>query len=409
MKKIYYGYLIAAMLLVQSCQKTEELSDKDFKPKTQSGLRPEGGRLFYYAGDEKIPLTEDSTAVIFLDSDSSKMLSSLRTKGIGPAVTRLNSGYFLVEKKSKSVITALSGKAIAQNVFKSMTGKRVVPTGEIAVKLKPGVTIDQIIKESAGKLKLVKAKKRGWYLLRLDGQASLLDIANGLQESGKVKYSYPNFLATVRKSSSDPLFSSQYYLLNNGSGGGVAGIDINLGTTPYGINTNIKVAVIDDGVEAHEDLAGRVLQGFTPGYPTEYGAPFGIVDVYGDPIGHGQACAGIIAATRDNNIGIAGIAPLAKIIPVNIFKPGVSEQDIADAINWAWDEGGADVLSNSWGIYDNPGPMIAIEEAIDDALTLGRGGKGSIVVFSSGNDNLPATICPSYRPGVIAVGAVNRQ
>ena len=32
-----------------------------------------------------------------------------------------------------------------------------------------------------------------------------------------------------------------------------------------------------------------------------------------------MACAGIIAATHDNNLGIKGIAPNVQILPINIF------------------------------------------------------------------------------------------
>lgn len=67
---------------------------------------------------------------------------------------------------------------------------------------------------------------------------------------------------------------------------------------------NITVAVIDDGVEDHSDLrddAGntRVLDGFTPSGVTTNGRP-------GTGDKHGQACAGIIAASHNANIhGIA--------------------------------------------------------------------------------------------------------
>ncbi|MBV5331808.1 S8 family serine peptidase, partial [bacterium] len=45
--------------------------------------------------------------------------------------------------------------------------------------------------------------------------------------------------------------------------------------------------------------------------------------------------------------------------------------------------------------------------AISNAKTLGRGGKGSVVVFSAGNDNLSSVGYPGYLSTVIAVGASN--
>lgn len=38
-----------------------------------------------------------------------------------------------------------------------------------------------------------------------------------------------------------------------------------------------------------------------------------------DFYGHGTHCAGIIAAIGNNNIGVIGVAPEAKIMPVKIF------------------------------------------------------------------------------------------
>ena len=61
------------------------------------------------------------------------------------------------------------------------------------------------------------------------------------------------------------MFVDQYYLNNTGQFGGTANIDINA-PEAWDITRgcNVRIAVIDDGVEAHNDLAGRVLAGFTP-------------------------------------------------------------------------------------------------------------------------------------------------
>ena len=133
-------------------------------------------------------------------------------------------------------------------------------------------------------------------------------------------------------------------------------------------SSSIKVAVIDQGVAGHEDLGDRLLPGFTPGLANGNGAP-----VSNNP--HGECCAGIIGASH-NNLGIAGIAPLVKIVPVNIFY-SQSSSNIAAAINYAWDDAEADVISNSWGgsVAD------AITSAINNARTNGRGGLGCVVVL----------------------------
>lgn len=65
--------------------------------------------------------------------------------------------------------------------------------------------------------------------------------------------------------------------------------------------------------------------------------------------------------------------------------------DLARAIDKAWDDFGADVLSNSWGYGTSNSELIpsadAIISAINRARIMGRNGKGSVVVFASGNSS----------------------
>lgn len=143
------------------------------------------------------------------------------------------------------------------------------------------------------------------YVLKVLNPKDLFEIANLIYESKLVDWCHPNFFVPITNYQNDPLYGQQYYLKNTGQFGGVPGIDINVEgawNITHG-SANIRVAVIDERVEDHEDLAGRVLNGFTPrdvngnGRPTPTGA-------------HGEATAGIIAATQDNLLGITGIAPL---------------------------------------------------------------------------------------------------
>jgi hypothetical protein len=191
------------------------------------------------------------------------------------------------------------------------------------------------------------------------------------------------------------------------------------------------VAVIDDGVENHEDIDGRVLPGFTPrnagsqGAPAPNAPPANLLT-----LGHGQACAGIIAATH-NSLGIIGVAPGSLVVPVNIFwdwfvfnqqvRFNETAQDLAAAINWAWDPNGgnADVISNSWGFSNTAGPggidSDAITQSITNARTQGRfrngQARGSVVVFASGNSHqsFSGVTFPANVNGVITVGAINRN
>ncbi|WP_170830009.1 S8 family serine peptidase [Williamwhitmania taraxaci] len=130
---------------------------------------------------------------------------------------------------------------------------------------------------------------------------------------------------------------------------------------------------------------------------------------------HGNACAGIVGATQNNNQGISGIAPNCRIMPIRIFNTGgsgITPQKLADAITYAW-QNGAHIISNSWGYNsDNPNLHPVIKEAIIAATTKGRNGLGCVVAFSAGNNfanngfvHFPSNVDVS---GVITVGASDR-
>ncbi len=165
----------------------------------------------------------------------------------------------------------------------------------------------------------------------------------------------------------------------------------------------IKVAVIDNGVDrGHPDLAANMSPtGFDPANPANLGDAG---TVAGD---HGTTCAGVIAAVANNNIGVAGVAHRATIVPVQIFTAG--NAGVATAIDWSWNQGGCDVLSNSWGFTGQPlgftVPIIA--DAFNRALTQGRGGKGCVVLASTGNGGGNYASFPGGLPGIIGVIASN--
>lgn len=130
----------------------------------------------------------------------------------------------------------------------------------------------------------------------------------------------------------------------------------------------IKVGIIDTGIQAdppHEDL--RVAKGLncvTGDFPDNQDkAPESWKD---DVDQHGSHCelplrrftsfiAGIVAAL-ENEIGITGHAPLASLFGYKVFPiarvrshaPGASSADIADAIDFAIEDG-VDVLNLSLG------------------------------------------------------------
>ncbi|MDR0872624.1 MAG: S8 family serine peptidase [Prevotellaceae bacterium] len=293
------------------------------------------------------------------------------------------------------------------------------PTKRIFIKSKEGLKIESVIektklKEIIEKIELIDVANE-IYLVNLKiNIGEVLGLTRKLYESGLFEFVEPSLLSFVKPSNT--YYSSQWGLKNTGQSGGTSGVDINAEAAWAITNgsNSIKVAVIDEGVDlTHPDLQANLLAGYdaVPAAESPGGAN-------GSPYGnnaHGTACAGIIAALN-NTIGIRGIASNVKILPVRIgYRVDGSNLLTTETL---WIVNGinhtrlnADVLSNSW---KQSASSATITNAINNATTQGRSGKGCIVVFSAGNDgssstvNYPANLSSS-NSAVIAVGAIDKK
>jgi type VII secretion-associated serine protease mycosin len=162
---------------------------------------------------------------------------------------------------------------------------------------------------------------------------------------------------------------------------------------------DVVVAVVDSGVEAtHPDLQGRVKTG--KGYGSTV-AVDGRRDSDASE-GHGTIVAGTIAASGSFGANSAlGIAPLADILPVAIPSGG-TDQQTADGIRWAADQG-VDVMNLS---FAGSSASESIVEAVQYALS-----QDVVVVAGAGNveETGEGVGWPASVPGVIAVTGTNRQ
>ncbi len=95
---------------------------------------------------------------------------------------------------------------------------------------------------------------------------------------------------------------------------------------------------------------------------------------------HGTHCAGIIAAVRNNKMGVDGIADNVKIMMVRAVPDGDEhDKDIALAIRYAVDNG-AQVISMSFGKEFSPE-----KQWVDDAVQYAEK-MGVLLVHAAGND-----------------------
>ena len=143
------------------------------------------------------------------------------------------------------------------------------------------------------------------------------------------------------------------------------------------------MAVVDDGIDPnHNDLKANF-------HSLSFDGKSGTSpSVFISNYNHGTHVAGTIAAVQ-NNLQVVGVAPESKILRVSndLSYSTTLSAELASGISWAWNQGGADVINCSWG--DQGGNYnlhsAALENAIVNALSLGRNNKGSIVVFAAGN------------------------
>lgn len=221
----------------------------------------------------------------------------------------------------------------------------------------------------------------------------------------------------LRFAPNDPLYASQWHLLNTNSVSGLVGVGIDAnvaGAWQLFTGANIRIGIIDDGLQiTHPDLAAnmptnsptlhRDWNDATPNDPTP-----------GVNNPHGTACAGVAAAKGGNNLGVTGAAPDATLVGMRLIAAPSTDRQEAEAFAWRNDL--IEVKNNSWGPADNgrtiAGPGALGAAALQSAVTSGRGGRGTIQLWAAGNggssDN---SNYDGYANSIyaIAVSAINNQ
>ncbi|PKK83728.1 MAG: hypothetical protein CVT49_06830 [candidate division Zixibacteria bacterium HGW-Zixibacteria-1] len=256
-----------------------------------------------------------------------------------------------------------------------------------------------------------------------------------------VEYAEPDYEAELHAITNDTYLSHQWGLHNYGQGHyliirnpgyendkmvivfGKPEADIKAAdviVNPPDNTVTTVVAIIDTGVDTdHPDLEGKMwnnpreipdngIDDDNNGYIDDiFGWDFSTSNEFfeadmedNDPtdyFGHGTHCAGIVAATENNGIGIAGTSPNTKIMALKIFPTALTSK-MARAVIYAADNG-ADVVSMSFGL---PYRSYLLEEAVSYAYE-----KGVVLCASSGNSGTEEYNYPAAFDKTIAIGASN--
>ncbi|KAH8827302.1 peptidase S8/S53 domain-containing protein [Flagelloscypha sp. PMI_526] len=179
----------------------------------------------------------------------------------------------------------------------------------------------------------------------------------------------------------DPLFAEQWHLVNDEYPEHMMNVVPvwEMGITGKGVITSL----VDDGLDyTSEDLKDAFDAEDSYDFNDHEDLPYPKLGADH----HGTRCAGQIAARTNTACGV-GIAYDSKVAGVRILSGEISDVDEAAALNYGYQN--VDIYSCSWGPTDDGKTMEApdqlITKAMVEGIQRGRGGKGSVFVFASGN------------------------
>lgn len=345
-----------------------------------------------------------------LDTTGAKIDSSQLSTVTGKTSKKTGGDYvqgeILVKFKAKAAVLKPSSQALSRGVgfdkapvsFEDIDRQ---DSPKVLVKLHerfPIKTIDKVFKKNfSPKIKKVSSIDISRnYRIIFSKDVSVIAVLQFLNQSSEIEYAEPNFILEAT-AINDPYYLDQQppapeRALPAGSGGWNPSYDYQWGLKKINIepawdkdsgSQNVVVAVIDTGVDYnHPELEGRVIKGYD--FVNDDNNPI-------DDNGHGTHVAGIIAAVKNNQIGMAGVSnsQILAIKGLNYNGAGTIN-NLARAVRFAGDNG-AKVINASWG---GIGSSQTLKEAVDYVNSL-----GVIFVAAAGNNGADSRrfIPASYR------------
>jgi subtilisin family serine protease len=379
-------------------------------------------QAYYYYQGRKINLTTDNTCLnIIADNE---LLKSLDASSISQnfeiernfdlknqQMLRLKFKTVVNEQEYLNTVNTLKENLRLKYVFPYFKRRDAEPIGTsdiFYVKLKDAqnfIALENLVRQQNMKIRQPVAYTPLWYVVSLQGSDfnNAIDASNYFFETGLFENIDPAFMFDFKPNcTNDPMFDQLWGLSNSYN----PGIDVNAcNAWTITRGDGIKVAVVDQGIYmTHNDLSANIS-------PLSFDAQSGTSPSVFTGEYHGTHVAGTVAAVRNNNLQVVGVAPESSLIGVShdlYISPTISSE-LAGGINWAW-QNGADIITNSWGdqggiFYDDLHSAV-LEDAIMSAIRQGRNGKGSVVTFAAGN-HAPVMDYPAYfNDSILTVGAI---
>ena len=238
-----------------------------------------------------------------------------------------------------------------------------------------------------------------WQAKITDSNLSVDQVIEALELDPRVSYVSVNGFREAQTTPNDPQFSAQWDLNPI-----PVSIHATVAWDAFTGNGSTLVAVFDSGVDInHPDLKSRIWTNTAeiPGDGLDNDRNGVVDDLHGasfaasttsndvsDSQGHGTAVAGIIGATGNNGVGIAGVNWATRILPLKVIQNGAAlDSDILQAMDYAT-RAGAKIwnLSLGGGAYSR-----AMSDALDAASA-----RGVIIVTAAGNAGTDIDLTPSF-------------
>lgn len=292
-----------------------------------------------------------------------------------------------------------------------------------SLSLHAGITLRTVRRTASGSVVMALPKAMG--------AEEVQAVAQRLMASDEVAHAEPDLrVFSDAAAPNDPRWNDQWSLAPAASVR--AGVQAQAAWTLTSGSPSVVVAVLDTGVLPHADIQDRLL----PGYDFVSNANHGNDGDGRDPdasdpgdwvVGneawlpgasprnsgwHGTHVAGIVAAQRDNGLGISGIDAAARVLPVRVLgRGGGYISDVADGLMWAVGAPVSGAPTNS-----TPARVINLslggsgacsremQNALDEAWA-----RGAVVVASAGNlaQDVASTVVASCER-VLVIAALGR-